>query len=87
LRLADASACIISAVAVGNELMTSNAANGLASASGSPGQLKPLSAAPKELRSDPLSGAAIVAYLAVLKLLLHFYFNAFSYYGYLRDEL
>ena len=67
--------------------MTSNAANGLASASGSPGQLKPLSAAPKELRSDPLSGAAIVAYLAVLKLLLHFYFNAFSYYGYLRDEL
>ena len=37
--------------------------------------------------ADPLSGAAIIAYLAVLKLLLHFYFNAFSYYGYLRDEL
>ena len=37
--------------------------------------------------SDPLSGPAIVAYLAVLKLLLHFYFNAFSNYGLFYDEL
>jgi len=36
---------------------------------------------------DPFSGPAIVVYIAVLKLLIHFYFNAFSYYGYLRDEL
>ena len=54
---------------------------------GSNDQAKPVSAALKELMADPLSGAAIIAYLAVLKLLLHFYFNAFSYYGYLRDEL
>ncbi|MCX6911852.1 MAG: glycosyltransferase family 39 protein [Verrucomicrobia bacterium] len=67
--------------------MTSNAANGLTSRATDFTQSKPLSGALKELRSDPLSGAAIVAYLAVLKLLLHFYFNAFSYYGYLRDEL
>jgi 4-amino-4-deoxy-L-arabinose transferase-like glycosyltransferase len=30
---------------------------------------------------------AIVACIACLKLFIHFYFNAFSYYGYLRDEL
>src|ERR1035438_7492375 len=59
----------------------------LSSACLSAAQSKPLSAALKELLADQLSGAAIVAYLAVLKLLLHFYFNAFSYYGYLRDEL
>jgi hypothetical protein len=41
----------------------------------------------RELLSDPLSGTAIVAYLAVLKLLLHFYFSAFSNYGLLFDEL
>jgi hypothetical protein len=50
-------------------------------------QSKPLSGALRELLSDPLSGLAIVAYLAVFKLLLHFYFNAFSYYGYFGEEL
>jgi hypothetical protein len=54
---------------------------------GGPIQSKPLSGALTKLLSDPLSGPALVAYLAVLKLLLHFYFNAFSYYGYFRDEL
>jgi hypothetical protein len=50
-------------------------------------QSKPSSAVPNGiwcyLRSMPVS----VACIAVLKLLIHFYFNAFSYYGYLRDEL
>ena len=41
----------------------------------------------RELLSDPLSGPAIVVYLAVLKLLLHFYFSAFSNYGLFYDEL
>jgi hypothetical protein len=46
-----------------------------------------LTAAPIGTPRDALSGAAIVACVAVLKLLIHFYFNAFSYYGYFRDEL
>ena len=50
-------------------------------------QSKPLSGALTEILFHPFSGPAIVAYIAVLKLLIHFYFNAFSYYGYLRDEL
>jgi hypothetical protein len=67
--------------------MAPDPANGVASVRASLGPSKPLSAVLAELRADPLSGAAIIAYLAVVKLLLHFYFNAFSYYGYLRDEL
>ena len=85
--LAGEPVCAISSKAMGNELMTGKSADGLASAGGNPIESKPLSAALKELLADPSSGAAIVAYLAVLKLLLHFYFNAFSYYGLLRDEL
>jgi hypothetical protein len=87
LKLAGAGAWAISPKAVGDELMTPKSVNGTASASGNFAQSKPLSGAMAELMSDPLSGPAIVAYLAVLKLLLHFYFNAFSYYGYFRDEL
>jgi len=44
-------------------------------------------AEPRKTAFDPFSGPAIVIYIAVVKLLIHFYFNAFSYYGYLRDEL
>jgi len=62
-------------------------ANGLASRATDSAQSKPSSGALRELLSDPLSGTAIVAYLAVLKLLLHFYFSAFSNYGLLFDEL
>ena len=62
---------------VGNEPMIPKSANGVAPAGLNATPSKPLLAALTELRSDPLSGAAIVAYLAVLKLLLHFYFNAF----------
>ena len=50
-------------------------------------QSKPCSVAPKGMLSYVMSMPAIVACVAVLKLLLHFYFNAFSYYGYFRDEL
>jgi hypothetical protein len=64
-----------------------NPADGLASRATDSTQSKPLPGALRELFSDPLSGPAIVAYLAVLRLLLHFYFNAFSYYGYFMDEL
>ncbi len=46
-----------------------------------------LSAAPAGIERYALSGMAIVGCLALLKLLIHFYFNAFSYYGYMRDEL
>lgn len=67
--------------------MLHNSELGLAAAGGGPIQSKPLSGALTEPWSDPLSGPVLVACLAVLKLLLHFYFNAFSYYGYLRDEL
>src|ERR1039457_752487 len=100
LRLADAPACIISAMAVANELMASNARhsrmenqsparkhcppgpdNGLALRGTDTPQAKPLSGALRELWSDPLSGAVIIAYLAVLILLLRLYFNAFSNYG------
>jgi hypothetical protein len=45
------------------------------------------SGALREALSDPLSGPAIVGYLAVLTLLVHFYFNAFSNYGLFFDEL
>lgn len=55
--------------------------------SGPPLQPKSLASAPTEISSRLLSGLGIVACVAVLKLLLHLYFNAFSYYGYLRDEL
>jgi len=55
--------------------------------SANPVQLEPLPAMPTGMRPYVFSGGAIVACLASLKLLIHFYFNAFSYYGYLRDEL
>ena len=61
--------------------------DGLASRVTDPTQSKPLSGALRELLSDPLSGPAIVVYLAVLKLLLHFYYSAFSNYGLFFDEL
>src|ERR1039458_4918686 len=48
---------------------------------------KSVRAAPTGILSFVLDIPAIVAGLAVLKLLIHLYFNAFSYYGYLRDEL
>jgi hypothetical protein len=74
-----------------------NPTNGLASRATDSTQSQSLLAAPesdeggsgalRELLSDPLSGPAIVAYLAVGKLLLQFYFNAFSNYGYFWDEL
>lgn len=50
-------------------------------------QSKPCSGAPDGILSYLLRMPAIVACIACLKLLIHFYFNAFSYYGYLRDEL
>ena len=44
-------------------------------------------AGPRKTAFEFLGGTAIVIYIAVVKFLIHFYFNAFSYYGYLRDEL
>ena len=48
---------------------------------------KATSAAPAGISSHALGIPAIVVCLAALKLLIHLYFNAFCYYGYLRDEL
>ena len=50
-------------------------AGGLASRAADPAPSPPLPGALRELLSDPLSGPAIVACLAVLALLLHFYFQ------------
>jgi hypothetical protein len=55
--------------------------------SSSPIQSKGILAVPTGISSNALGFPAIVACVAGLKLLIHFYFNAFSYYGYLRDEL
>jgi hypothetical protein len=55
--------------------------------SSDPIRSKGIPAALSGIFSDTVGVPMIVACLAVLKLLLHFYFNAFSYYGYLRDEL
>jgi hypothetical protein len=55
--------------------------------SSDPIRSKGIPAALSGIFSDTVGVPMIVACLAVLKLLLHFYFNALSYYGYLRDEL